>query len=101
MYLGRIVEIAPAQALYTRPQHPYTEALLSAVPIPDPSVRRRRIPLQGDVPSPIQPPAGCHFHTRCPLAQEERCRTERPALKRVGAGDSAHWVACHLRPGAG
>ena len=94
MYLGRIVEIADARDLYTRPQHPYTEALLSAVPIPDPTVARKRIMLQGDVPSPIHPPAGCHFHTRCPHADQGRCRTERPQLKRVGDG---HWVACHLR----
>jgi oligopeptide transport system ATP-binding protein len=94
MYLGRIVEIAKSKDLYTNPKHPYTEALLSAVPIPDPSVKRKRIPLQGDVPSPIRPPPGCHFHTRCPIAVKPLCSTEKPELKQTGDG---HWVACHLR----
>jgi len=94
MYLGRIVEIASSRDLYTDPKHPYTEALLSAVPIPDPSVKRKRIPLQGDVPSPIRPPPGCHFHTRCPIAQKGLCDVQAPMLKPTGKG---HWVACHLR----
>jgi len=94
MYLGRIVETAPARALYTSPKHPYTEAMLSAVPIPDPKVKRQRIRLQGEVPSPIAPPTGCHFHTRCPIAQFPLCSSETPALKQSADG---HWVACHLR----
>jgi oligopeptide transport system ATP-binding protein len=97
MYLGRIVEIAAANDLYTNPRHPYTEALLSAVPIPDPTLKRKRIMLHGDVPSPLNPPPGCHFHTRCSIAQDGLCNKERPELKRVGTGESTHWVACHLR----
>ena len=94
MYLGRIVEIASAKDLYTRPLHPYTEALLSAVPIPDPQLKRQRIRLQGDVPSPIRPPPGCHFHTRCPIAKKGVCDVDKPELKLAGDG---HWVSCHFR----
>jgi oligopeptide transport system ATP-binding protein len=92
MYLGRIVELASASDLYRHPQHPYTKALLSAVPIPDPKMKRKRIRLLGDVPSPMNPPQGCHFHTRCPIA-EPRCRQITPELKQ---GSDGHFVACHL-----
>ena len=95
MYLGRIVELADKRSLFARPQHPYTEALLSAVPVPDPDAKPKRIILQGDVPSPIKPPPGCHFHTRC-LYAEPRCRVETPTMREVAAG---HFAACHLRPG--
>ena len=94
MYLGRIVEITSAQDLYATPLHPYTEALLSAVPIPDPTVKRQRIVLKGDLPSPIKRPTGCHFHTRCPIRQLPLCSTEAPPLEEKRPG---HWAACHLR----
>ena len=93
MYLGKIVEYADKKTLFTNPQHPYTEGLLSAVPIPNPRIKREKRILQGDVPSPVNPPPGCHFHTRCPYAQE-RCMVESPALKQIAPG---HSVACHLR----
>jgi len=94
MYLGRIVEIASRRQLYTQPLHPYTEALLSAVPVPDPLVKRKRLMLKGDPPSPISRPTGCHFHPRCPIARLPLCSVEKPALRQSSDG---HWVACHLR----
>jgi oligopeptide/dipeptide ABC transporter ATP-binding protein len=94
MYLGRFVELASSDALHAKPQHPYTEALLSAVPVPDPARHVQRIVLQGDVPSPLAPPPGCPFHPRCRRAIE-RCKTEPPELREVGAG---HLSACHLAP---
>ncbi|MXP61938.1 ABC transporter ATP-binding protein [Roseomonas sp. M0104] len=92
MYLGQIVEIAPRRALFGAPKHPYTEALLSAVPVPEPGAGRQRIVLKGDVPSPINPPSGCRFHTRCPYAFD-RCRTDVPRLQQTQPGQ---WAACHL-----
>jgi len=92
MYLGKIVEAGEARTTCRFPKHPYTQALISAVPVVDPDSKRQRIILAGDVPSPIHPPAGCPFHPRCPVA-EARCKTEAPALREVEPG---HWVACHL-----
>ncbi|SUY47930.1 oligopeptide ABC transporter [Clostridium putrefaciens] len=92
MYLGSLIEVAPKTKLYENPLHPYTQALLSAVPIPDPTLRRDRIILKGDIPSPANPPSGCKFHTRCPYAMDV-CSKEVPEFKNVG---DEHFVACHL-----
>ncbi len=93
MYLGRLVELATAEQIYLRPRHPYTEALLSAAPEPDPRARKRRLLLEGDVPSPLDPPSGCSFHPRCPIARKGLCDQEVPGLRRIEPG---HEVACHL-----
>ena len=93
MYLGRVVEYTDKRTLFTAPLHPYTESLLAAVPVPDPAIKRKKRVLQGDVPSPVKPPPGCHFHTRCPYVFD-RCRVESPALREVKPGQL---VACHLR----
>jgi oligopeptide/dipeptide ABC transporter ATP-binding protein len=93
MYLGKIVELTDKRSLFSAPQHPYTEALLAAVPVPDPALKRSRTIVPGDVPSPIAPPAGCRFHTRCPYAFD-RCRVEEPPMREVKL---QHFAACHLR----
>lgn len=92
MYLGKIVEVAPRREIFAAPRHPYTKALLSAVPLPEPGAQRNPIILKGDVPSPINPPGGCRFHTRCPYVFD-RCRTEEPQLRST---EGEQWVACHL-----
>jgi oligopeptide transport system ATP-binding protein len=92
MYLGRVVELAEAKEVIRAPKHPYTQALISAVPEVDPDTRRKRIVLPGDVPSPIHPPSGCRFHPRCPIA-EARCKSEAPELREI---NSQHWASCHL-----
>jgi len=93
MYLGKVVELAEAKQLVRSPAHPYTEALLSAVPMVDPLLKKSRIILSGDIPSPIHPPSGCPFHPRCPMAQFPRCNAEPPAVREVRPG---HWAACHF-----
>jgi oligopeptide/dipeptide ABC transporter ATP-binding protein len=97
MYLGKMVELTDRQTLYREPLHPYTQALLSAIPVPNPKVRRERIVLTGDVPSPLNPPTGCRFHPRCPFAMEI-CQQAEAAFEQKVAD---HWVACHLVPGSG
>lgn len=92
MYLGRIVELAPTKSLFVKPLHPYTQALMSAVPVPNPGVKKQRIVLTGDVPNPETPPSGCAFHPRCPYAMD-RCKSEAPVLREL---DSGHQVSCHL-----
>jgi peptide/nickel transport system ATP-binding protein/oligopeptide transport system ATP-binding protein len=92
MYLGKIVELTSREELFRRPLHPYTQALMSAIPIPDPTLKRERVVLRGDVPSPMNPPPGCRFHTRCPKAFDQ-CKAAEPHFHDAG---SEHWVACHL-----
>jgi peptide/nickel transport system ATP-binding protein/oligopeptide transport system ATP-binding protein len=93
MYLGRIVEIGTAEDVFSAPRHPYTRALISAIPFPEPGARKEQKPIEGDLPSPLDPPSGCHFHTRCPYA-EDICRRERPQLI---ARNGTHPSACHFR----
>ena len=95
MYLGQIVEMATAEELYGDPKHPYTKALLSAIPIPDPNYKKERVILKGDVPSPISPPQGCHFHPRCPVAQGN-CANDSPSLRNFPKEmNTPHNVSCH------
>ena len=94
MYLGKVAEIADADELYSSPRHPYTKALLSAIPVPDPNYKKDRIILQGDVPSPLNPPGGCYFHPRCPIAHEN-CKVDVPALREMGGKRGVHEASCH------
>jgi oligopeptide/dipeptide ABC transporter ATP-binding protein len=98
MYLGKIVEVGSRDELFDSPTHPYTQGLLSAIPIPDPTLQRRRVVLQGDLPSPLNPPTGCSFHTRCPIAQQGVCDLHVPELREVD-GQPGHEASCHLRTG--
>ena len=93
MYLGKVVEMADAEELYQEPKHPYTRALLSAIPLPDPEYKKERVILRGDVPSPINPPSGCYFHPRCPIARDN-CKVDRPELRDLGRGHP-HTASCH------
>jgi oligopeptide/dipeptide ABC transporter ATP-binding protein len=92
MYLGKIVEIAPSAEIYAHPAHPYTQALTAAIPEPDPTRRKKRLVLTGDIPSPVNPPPGCRFHTRCPIARPEICAKDEPPLLNIASG---HMAACH------
>ena len=98
MYLGKLAEVAPSETLFSNPKHPYTQALLSANPLPDPTVQRERILLSGDVPTPLNPPSGCRFHTRCPQAMDH-CTTTAPPLILIGKPEDHHTVWCHLYEG--
>lgn len=95
MYLGKVVEFTDADKIYEDPKHPYTKALIASIPLPDPKLRKEHIPLEGDVPSPINPPSGCNFHTRCPFVMDI-CKTKIPELKNSGGNERPHEVACHL-----